>query len=37
MQPAISRDATTLFFASNRPGGFGLLDLYMTTRSKGDD
>jgi hypothetical protein len=37
MQPAISRDATTLFFASNRPGGFGLLDLYMVTRNKVDD
>jgi hypothetical protein len=35
-QPAISRDATTLFFASNRPGGMGLLDLYMVTREKGD-
>jgi hypothetical protein len=36
MQPAISRDARTLFFASNRPGGVGLLDLYMITRNKGD-
>jgi hypothetical protein len=36
MQPAISRDARTLFFASNRPGGFGLLDLYMITRNTSD-
>jgi len=36
MQPAISRDARTLFFASNRPGGFGLLDLYMVTRTNND-
>jgi hypothetical protein len=35
LQPAISRDARTLFFASNRPGGSGLLDLYMITRAKG--
>lgn len=34
MQPAISRDGRTLFFASNRPGGAGLLDLYMITRTK---
>lgn len=34
VQPAISRDGTTLFFASNRPGGAGLLDLYMITRTK---
>lgn len=34
VQPAMSRDATTLFFASNRPGGIGLLDLYMITREK---
>lgn len=32
MQPALSRDARTIFFASNRPGGMGLLDLYMVTR-----
>jgi Tol biopolymer transport system component len=36
MQPAVSRDARTLFFASNRPGGSGLLDLYVITREKGD-
>jgi hypothetical protein len=31
-QPALSRDAQTLFFGSDRPGGFGGWDLYMTTR-----
>lgn len=36
VQPAISHDATTLFFASNRPTGSGLLDLYMITRQKDD-
>lgn len=36
VQPAISRDGGTLFFASNRPGGSGLLDLYMSTREKTD-
>ena len=32
--PALSRDGTTLFFYSNRPGGSGLNDLYVATRSK---
>jgi len=36
VQPAISHDAATLFFASNRPNGSGLLDLYMITRQKDD-
>jgi Tol biopolymer transport system component len=36
VQPALSRDATMLVFASNRPGGLGGLDLYITTREKGD-
>jgi hypothetical protein len=34
-QPYLSSDGRTLYFASNRPGGLGLLDLYMTTRNKG--
>jgi WD40 repeat protein len=32
--PAISPDGETLFFTSDRPNGFGLADLYMTTRSR---
>jgi hypothetical protein len=31
--PALSRDGATLYFHSNRPGSFGLLDLYVTTRT----
>lgn len=31
--PALSVDGLTLFFASNRPGGHGGLDLWMTTRA----
>ena len=31
-QPGLSEDATTLFFTSNRPGGSGGLDLYVSTR-----
>lgn len=34
-QPAISDDGTMLLFASNRPGGSGGLDLYVTMRTKG--
>jgi hypothetical protein len=34
MQPYIAADRRTLFFASNRPGGCGAFDLYMTTRTK---
>ena len=30
----LSSDGKTLFFSSDRPGGFGGLDLYMTTRTK---
>jgi hypothetical protein len=32
--PYIAADRQTLFFASNRPGGFGGFDLYVTTRTK---
>jgi WD40-like Beta Propeller Repeat len=32
--PAISSDGETLFFASDRPGGYGAIDIYMTTRTK---
>jgi len=31
--PSISADGQTLYFASDRPGGPGLMDLYMTTRT----
>ena len=34
MQPYIAADRQTLFFTSNRPGGCGALDLYMTTRTR---
>jgi Tol biopolymer transport system component len=33
--PAISTDRETLYFPSNREGGAGLLDLWMSTRTKG--
>jgi Tol biopolymer transport system component len=33
-QPSIAPDRETLYFASDRPGTFGGLDLYVTTRSK---
>jgi peptidoglycan-associated lipoprotein len=32
--PALSRDGANLYFHSSRPGSFGLLDLYVTTRTK---
>lgn len=34
-QPSISADGMTLFFSSDRPGGTGSLDLYMSTRRIG--
>ena len=34
MQPYLSADRQTLFFASNRPGGCGGFDLYITTRTR---
>ena len=33
-QAYLSSDNQTLLFSSNRPGGFGGVDLYMTTRTK---
>ena len=30
--PALSLDGTTLYFSSDRPGGYGMQDLYVTTR-----
>lgn len=32
--PALSWDGTTLYFYSNRPGGFGGRDLYVSTRER---
>jgi WD40-like Beta Propeller Repeat len=32
--PALSFDGTTLYFFSERPGGFGKRDLYMATRTR---
>jgi Tol biopolymer transport system component len=32
--PNISSDGQTLFFASDRSGGYGGIDIYMTTRTK---
>ncbi len=34
-QPSLSRDGRTLIFTSDRPGGFGVQDLWMTTRAPG--
>jgi WD40 repeat protein len=31
-QPSLSRDGSTLIFTSIRPGGYGMQDLWMTTR-----
>lgn len=35
--PAISADGTTLYFASNIPGGFGGLDIWKVTRASAGD
>ena len=35
--PSISRDGLRLFFASNRAGGYGGLDIYISTRASVDD
>jgi hypothetical protein len=32
--PSLSRDGTTLYFNSDRPGGSGAHDMYVTTRTK---
>ena len=34
--PAISKDGQTLYFASNRPGGFGSMDIYATHLVEGE-
>ena len=34
-QPNLSRDGRTLIFTSDRPGGFGVQDLWMSTRTPG--
>ncbi len=34
--PAISKDGQTLYFASNRPGGLGGMDLYVTHLVEGE-
>ena len=34
-QPSLSRDGRTLIFTSIRPGGYGMQDLWMTTRGPG--
>jgi Periplasmic component of the Tol biopolymer transport system len=36
-QPAIRRDGLEIFFASNRTGGLGLLDLWVSTRETTSD
>ena len=35
--PILSDDGLTLHFASNRPGGYGWLDIYVTTRATSGD
>jgi Tol biopolymer transport system component len=36
-QPSVSTDGLSLFFASERPGGYGEVDIYMTTRATKND
>src|SRR5690606_15716984 len=31
-QPTIASDGVSLYFASDRPGGFGGIDIWMTTK-----
>ena len=33
--PSLSEDGNTLFFSSDRPGGFGGMDIYVATRKDG--
>jgi Tol biopolymer transport system component len=34
LRPSLSFDGTTLYFHSNRPGSYGSVDIYVTTRRK---
>jgi Tol biopolymer transport system component len=36
-QPCISKDGLSLFFASGRPGGFGVFDIYVSQRASVND
>jgi outer membrane protein OmpA-like peptidoglycan-associated protein/tetratricopeptide (TPR) repeat protein len=36
-QPSLSADGNTLYFASDRPGGFGDIDIYVTTMNDQDN
>jgi len=35
--PSVSADSLTLYFSSNRPGGYGNLDIWVTTRATTSD